>query len=115
WSVAVFCAAVFIRAVISVVAWVVMTRGGGLYGRPPVGPAETSGSGGQHRATEDRAPVADGVAAENRAPARGAPTILRPHPLTVGQGGLPMAAQGILFAFLVVYLGLQAWTYGLAD
>ncbi len=26
-----------------------------------------------------------------------------------------MAAQGILFAFLVVYLGLQAWTYGLAD
>jgi len=28
---------------------------------------------------------------------------------------LPMAAQGVLFAFLVVYLGMQAWTYGLAD
>src|SRR6266699_244542 len=110
-----FFAAFFTMAFISVGAGVGMTRGGGLYGRPPVGPAETSGSGGQHRATEDRAPVADGVAAENRAPARGAPTILRPHPLTVGQGGLPMAAQGILFAFLVVYLGLQAWTYGLTD
>ena len=110
-----FFAAFFTMAFISVGAGVGMTRGGGLYGRPPVGPAETSGSGGQHRATEDRAPVADGVTAENRAPARGAPTILRPHPLTVGQGGLPMAAQGILFAFLVVYLGVQAWTYGLAD
>jgi hypothetical protein len=42
------------------------------------------------------------------------PTIRLPRP-PVGRMRLPMAAQGILFAFLVVYLGMQAWTYGLAD
>src|SRR6266851_1825321 len=62
----------------SVGAGVGMTRGGGLYGRPPW------------------------------------PTIRPPGP-SVGRMRLPMAAQGVLFAFLVVYLGMQAWTYGLAD
>jgi hypothetical protein len=55
-----------------------MTRGGGLYGRPPW------------------------------------PTIRLPRP-SVGRLRWPMAAQGVLFASLVVYLGMQAWTYGLAD
>jgi len=32
-----------------------------------------------------------------------------------GRPPLGMAAQGVLFAFLVVYLAVQAWTYGLAD
>src|SRR5260370_26538789 len=62
----------------SVGAGVGMTRGGGLYGRPPW------------------------------------PTIRLPRP-SVGRMRLPMAAQGVLFAFLLVYLGMQAWTYGLAD
>ncbi len=62
----------------SVGAGVGMTRGGGLYGRPPL------------------------------------PTIRPPDP-SVGRIRLQMAAQGVLLAFLVVYLGMQAWTYGLAD
>jgi hypothetical protein len=55
-----------------------MTRGGGLYGRPPW------------------------------------PTIRPPDP-SVGRIRLQIAAQGILSAFLLVYLGMQAWTYGLTD
>jgi hypothetical protein len=75
-----FFAAVFtmVGMFISVGAGVGMTRGGGLYGRPPW------------------------------------PTI-RPLDPSVGRIRLQIAAQGILSAFLLVYLGMQAWTYGLAD
>src|SRR5205823_13116067 len=57
---------------------------------------------GQHRATV------------SRAPARGAPTILRPRPSAEG-AQLPVVVWGVLLAFLCGYLGMQAWTYGLAD
>ncbi len=75
-----FFAAVFTmaRMSISVGAGVGMTRGGGLYGRPPQ------------------------------------PTIRPPRP-PVGRIRLPLVAQGVLLAFLLGYLGVQAWTYGLTD
>jgi len=49
------------------------------------------------------------------APARGAPTMIRPRPPSVGRARLPLVAQGVLLAFLLGYLGVQAWTYGLTD
>ena len=42
------------------------------------------------------------------------PTTRPPNP-SVGRKRLPFVAQGILLAFLLGYLGVQAWTYGLAD
>ncbi|HLQ10596.1 MAG TPA: hypothetical protein VK134_03265 [Ktedonobacteraceae bacterium] len=75
-----FFAAVFTmaRMSISVGAGVGMTRGGGLYGRPPQ------------------------------------PTIHPSRP-PVGRIRLPFVVQGVLLAFLLGYLGMQAWTYGLTD
>src|SRR6266704_1625553 len=74
-----FFAAVFTmaRMSISVGAGAGMTRGGGLYGRPPQ------------------------------------PTI-QPRRPSVGRVQLPFVAQGVLLAFLLAYLGMQVWTYGLA-
>ncbi len=54
-------------------------------------------------------------AAVFRAPARGAPTMIRTRPPSVGRARLPLVAQGVLLAFLLGYLGTQAWTYGLTD
>jgi hypothetical protein len=42
------------------------------------------------------------------------PTTRLPRP-PVGRKRLPFVAQGILLAFLLGYLGVQAWTYGLTD
>ncbi len=64
------------------------------------------------KAPASRAPEAP---AENRAPARGAPTMIRTRPPSVGRARLPLVAQGVLLAFLLGYLGTQAWTYGLTD
>jgi hypothetical protein len=51
----------------------------------------------------------------DRTPARGAPTILRPRRPVVGWVRLPLVVQGVLLAFLLGYLGVQVWTYGLTD
>ena len=42
------------------------------------------------------------------------PTTRPPNP-SVGRKRLPFVAQGILLAFLLGYLGMQAWTYRLTD
>jgi hypothetical protein len=42
------------------------------------------------------------------------PTI-QPRRPSVGRVQLPFVAQGVLLAFLLAYLGVQAWTYGLTD
>ena len=97
-----FFAAVFTMAImsISVGAGVGMTRGGGLYGRPPwpTGLRWPSRNAGQPRA----------YPSPGQDVARVAPTF------TVVPG-LGMLAQCILFVFLLTYVGTQAWTYGLAD
>jgi hypothetical protein len=58
---------------------------------------------------ESLAPT-NGAIVEILAPARGATTYTTALWLRS-----PSMLQGILFAFLLVYLGMQAWTYGLTD
>ncbi len=55
------------------------------------------------------------IVTQNRAPARGAPTMIRLPDPSVGRVRLPMVAQGILFVSLLAYAGMQVWTYGLTD
>jgi len=63
---------------------------------------------------ESLAPT-NGATVENRAPARGTPTMIRPRPQIVGWAFSPLVMQGVLVAFLVTYLVMQVWTYGLTD
>ncbi len=56
-----------------------------------------------------------GATVENRAPARSAPTMLQSRHQIIGWARSPLVVQGVFVAFLVTYLGMQVWTYGLAD
>ena len=96
-----FFAAVFTMAntSISVGAGVGMTWGGGLYGRPWSTVLRWSRkSAGQHRAYLSPGQDAARVA----------------HTFTTAPR-FWLVAQGVLLAFLLAYLGIQAWTYGLTD
>jgi hypothetical protein len=101
------------RMSISVGAGGGMTWSGGLYGRP-------------HRPQPEKSPssVGAGVGMTRGGGLYGIlsggqvcppwPTTRPPDP-SLGRIRLPFVAQGVLLAFLVVLLGTQAGTYGLAD